>query len=56
MSDEYVIESKNGKKETSTKEWPLLLKDYDKLNVKTGHFTPLSEGYSPVARPIEELK
>jgi len=56
MSDEYVIESKADKSESKTADWPLLLKDYDKLNVKTGHFTPLPNGYSPVARPIDELK
>ena len=56
MSDEYVIEQKAPKKATSTADWPLLLKDYDKLNIKTNHFTPLSEGYSPVSRPIDELK
>jgi H/ACA ribonucleoprotein complex subunit 4 len=56
MSDEYVIEQKAPKKATSTADWPLLLKDYDKLNIKTNHFTPLSEGYSPISRPIDELK
>lgn len=57
MSDEYVIKSKAEKKnENMTDSWPLLLKGYDKLNVKTGHFTALSEGFSPVARPIDELK
>lgn len=57
MSDEYVIKSKAEKKnERLTENWPLLLKDYDKLHVKTGHFTPLSEGFSPVGRPIDELK
>lgn len=56
MSDEYVIEQKAPKRATSTADWPLLLKDYDKLNIKTNHFTPLPEGYSPVSRPIDELK
>lgn len=56
MSDEYVLESKAEKTKNNTNDWPLLLKDYDKLHVKTGHFTPLSNGYSPIARPIDELK
>ena len=30
------------------------LKNYDELNVRTAHFTPLPCGYSPTARPIEE--
>jgi len=32
------------------------LKNYDKLNVKTNHFTPLPCGYSPLGRPIDILK
>lgn len=49
--------------------WPLLLKNYDRLNVcarsfccerrspsalqvRTGHFTPIDCGFSPLKRPI----
>uniref|UniRef100_A0A0D9X1X5 Uncharacterized protein n=1 Tax=Leersia perrieri TaxID=77586 RepID=A0A0D9X1X5_9ORYZ len=38
--------------DTST--WPLLLKNYDRLNVRTGHYTPLPSGHSPLKRPIAE--
>ncbi|CEM00819.1 unnamed protein product [Vitrella brassicaformis CCMP3155] len=38
--------------DTST--WPLLLKNYDKLNVRTGHYTPLPHGCSPLNRPLSE--
>ncbi|KAK6127345.1 hypothetical protein DH2020_038916 [Rehmannia glutinosa] len=37
-----------------TSDWPILLKNYDKLNVRTGHYTPLPSGYSPLKRPIAE--
>lgn len=37
-----------------TSDWPLLLKNYSKLNVRTGHYTPLPFGCSPQARPIDE--
>eukprot|EP00392_Amoebophrya_sp_AT5.2_P008541 g8569.t1 len=37
-----------------TSNWPLLLKNYSKLNVRTGHYTPLPFGCSPLARPIDE--
>lgn len=37
-----------------TSEWPLLLKNYDKLNVRTAHFTPLPMGCSPLSRPLRE--
>lgn len=38
-----------------TSKWPLLLKNYDRLNVRTGHFTPIPEaGHSPLKRPIND--
>jgi H/ACA ribonucleoprotein complex subunit 4 len=38
----------------SPTEWPLLLKNFDKLNVKSSHFTPLPFGSSPLQREIKE--
>ncbi|KAF3535443.1 hypothetical protein F2Q69_00022174 [Brassica cretica] len=35
-----------------TSQWPLLLKNYDRLNVRTGHYTPISSGHSPLKRPL----
>ena len=35
-----------------TSEWPLLLKNFDKLNVRTNHYTPLSFGSSPLKRDL----
>ncbi|GAB68518.1 tRNA pseudouridine synthase [Plasmodium cynomolgi strain B] len=37
-----------------TSNWPLLLKNYDKLNVRSSHFTPLPMGNSPYSRNLEE--
>ncbi|XP_050726563.1 H/ACA ribonucleoprotein complex subunit DKC1-like isoform X3 [Eriocheir sinensis] len=34
--------------------WPLLLKNFDKLSVRTCHFTPLTSGCSPLKRDITE--
>jgi len=36
----------------STAEWPLLLKNYDKLLVRSSHFTPIPSGCSPLKRDI----
>jgi len=36
-----------------TSRWPLLLKNYDKLLVRTGHYTPLPFGCSPLSRPLD---
>lgn len=35
-------------------QWPLLLKDFDKLNVKSSHYTPIPKGCNPLNRPLEE--
>ncbi|XP_054739842.1 H/ACA ribonucleoprotein complex subunit 4 [Anastrepha obliqua] len=35
-------------------QWPLLLKNFDKLNVRTNHYTPLPHGSSPLSRDIKE--
>ena len=33
---------------------PLLLKNADKMNIRSGHYTPLPHGYSPLNRPLSE--
>ena len=37
-----------------TSEWPLLLKNYSQLNVKSTHYTPIPQGHSPLDRPLQE--
>ena len=37
-----------------TSKWPLLLKNYDQLNVRTGHYTPIPSGHTPLKRPLDE--
>lgn len=34
--------------------WPLLLKNYHLMNVRTSHFTPMPFGSCPLNRPIKE--
>jgi len=36
-----------------TSKWPLLLKNYGNLLVRTGHYTPLPFGCSPLSRPLD---
>lgn len=38
-----------------TSDWPLLLKNFHLLNVKSSHFTPIPSGFSPTERPLKEL-
>ncbi|BFZ57201.1 centromere/microtubule-binding protein cbf5 [Savitreella phatthalungensis] len=37
-----------------TSNWPLLLRNYSQLLVRTGHFTPIPCGHSPLSRPLPE--
>ena len=51
--DEFVIKPSATVK-LDTSRWPLLLKNYDALNVRTGHYTPIPSGNSPLKRPWNE--
>ena len=35
--------------------WPLLLKGFERLNVKTDHYTPIPAGNSPLKRPLDSF-
>ncbi|EFC43190.1 predicted protein [Naegleria gruberi] len=39
---------------TDSSEFPLLLKNFDKLNARTGHYTPIPAGNTPTKRKLEE--
>ena len=34
--------------------WPLLLKHYDQLNIRSAHYTPIPCGMSPLKRTLQE--
>jgi H/ACA ribonucleoprotein complex subunit 4 len=53
VQDDYIKPSKGAPK-LDASDWPLLLKNYDRLHTKTNHYTPIPQGYSPLKRPIEE--
>lgn len=37
-----------------TSKWPLLLRNYSDLHVRTCHYTPIPTGSSPLSRPLKE--
>lgn len=51
---ELVIKPQSTTPALDTSTWPLLLKNYDKLHVRTGHYTPIPSGYTPLKRPLQE--
>jgi H/ACA ribonucleoprotein complex subunit 4 len=53
-SGDFLIKPDNSGSKLDTSKWPLLLKNFDKLNVRTGHYTPIPAGATPLKRPLKE--
>ncbi|XP_032994081.1 H/ACA ribonucleoprotein complex subunit DKC1 [Lacerta agilis] len=53
-SEEFFIKPESRVAQLDTSQWPLLLKNFDKLNVRTAHYTPLPSGCNPLKREIGE--
>ncbi|KAF9577651.1 centromere/microtubule-binding protein cbf5, partial [Lunasporangiospora selenospora] len=51
---DFAIKPESSTPTLNTADWPLLLKNYDKLNVRTGHYTPIPSGSSPLKRELQE--
>ncbi|XP_023539854.1 H/ACA ribonucleoprotein complex subunit 4-like [Cucurbita pepo subsp. pepo] len=49
---DFLIKPQSFTPPVDTSQWPILLKNYDRLNVRTGHYTPLPSGFSPLKRPL----
>ncbi|XP_058102644.1 H/ACA ribonucleoprotein complex subunit 4-like [Magnolia sinica] len=54
QQQDYLIKPQSFTPSLDTSQWPILLKNYDRLNVRTGHYTPLPNGFSPLKRPLAE--
>lgn len=52
LDGDYAIKSEKSAPALDTSQWPLLLKNYDKLLVRSSHFTPIPSGCSPLKRDI----
>jgi H/ACA ribonucleoprotein complex subunit 4 len=52
LEGDYAIKSETSQPKLDTSQWPLLLKNYDKLLVRSSHFTPIPSGCSPLKRDI----
>eukprot|EP00794_Sanderia_malayensis_P010893 gene10893-12050_t len=53
-SGDFIIKPSSVAAALDTSQWPLLLKNYNKLNVRTGHYTPLPCGSSPLKRDLKD--
>ncbi|ORX40093.1 centromere/microtubule binding protein cbf5 [Kockovaella imperatae] len=50
---DFAIKSEAVTPTLDTSQWPLLLKNYDKLLVRSSHFTPIPTGVSPLKRDLQ---
>eukprot|EP00624_Nannochloropsis_granulata_P006719 evm.model.NODE_50950_length_13803_cov_18.816996.2 len=53
-STEFMIKPETATPKLDTSTWPLLLKNYDQLHVRTARYTPIPMGSSPLKRPLKE--
>ncbi|XP_010170248.1 H/ACA ribonucleoprotein complex subunit DKC1-like, partial [Antrostomus carolinensis] len=53
-TEEFLIKPESRIAQLDTSQWPLLLKNFDKLNVMTAHYTPLPSGANPLKREISD--
>jgi len=52
---DYVVESSEKPvAKLDCSQWPLLLKNFDRLNTRTNHYTPLPNGCSPLKRHMKD--
>lgn len=51
--EQYSIKPEANTPAVNTADWPLLLKNYNKLLVRTGHFTPIPVGCAPLKRDLK---
>lgn len=52
IDGDYAIKPEKIVPHLDTSQWPLLLKNYDKLLVRSSHFTPIPNGCLPLKRDI----
>lgn len=54
QSNEFLIKPSEAIAKLDSSDWPLLLKNFDRLNIRSNHYTPLPFGASPLSRTIKE--
>ncbi|GBG31157.1 H/ACA ribonucleoprotein complex subunit 4 [Hondaea fermentalgiana] len=54
LQGDFSIEPSKEVPTLDTSDWPLLLKNFDKLNIRTAHYTPIPNGHNPLKRPIQD--
>ena len=55
-SADFQIKPSSTTPPLDTSKWPLLLKNYDQLCVRTGHYTPIPSGHTLLKRSAEQFQ
>eukprot|EP00551_Chaetoceros_affinis_P010678 CAMPEP_0203672158 /NCGR_PEP_ID=MMETSP0090-20130426/7741_1 /ASSEMBLY_ACC=CAM_ASM_001088 /TAXON_ID=426623 /ORGANISM="Chaetoceros affinis, Strain CCMP159" /LENGTH=478 /DNA_ID=CAMNT_0050537413 /DNA_START=1377 /DNA_END=2816 /DNA_ORIENTATION=- len=50
----HMIQPSSHTPKIDTSKWPLLLKNYSDLHIRTSHYTPIPSGSSPLSRPLQD--
>jgi H/ACA ribonucleoprotein complex subunit 4 len=53
-SGDFQLKPSDAIAKLDSSDWPLLLKNFDRLNIRTNHYTPLPFGSSPLNRNIKD--
>lgn len=53
LAGHFSIKPEQNTPKLDTSQWPILLKNYDQLLVRSAHFTPIPSGCSPLKRDIQ---
>jgi H/ACA ribonucleoprotein complex subunit 4 len=54
VDGDFMIQPEKSAPKIDTSKWPLLLKNYDQLNVRSSHYTPIPSGMSPLKRGLRD--
>ena len=52
--DKSLIKPEKVTPKIDTSSWPLLLKNYSALNIRTAHYTPIPAGATPLKRNLHD--
>lgn len=50
----HMIQPSSHTPKIDTSKWPLLLRNYSDLHIRTSHYTPIPSGSSPLSRPLKD--
>jgi hypothetical protein len=56
LQGDFALPPSSGPATLDSSDWPLLLKNFHRLNVRSSHFTPLPSGKQPIGLILESSR